>query len=101
MSLAGYLLYFIAPLMAFIDYLLFCRKGEFTAYSPVFLGVTLPALFTILALFSGKPVRDHRLAQDLPDFNLLGLHMVLTLLVFLGISYLLFVLDNLMAGRRR
>ena len=49
MSLAGYLLYFIAPLMAFIDYLLFCRKGEFTAYSPVFWAI-LPVLFN-LAVF--------------------------------------------------
>ena len=47
MSLAGYLLYFIAPLMAFIDYLLFCRKGEFTAYSPVFWAI-LPVLFNLL-----------------------------------------------------
>ena len=35
LSLAGMLLYFISPLMAFADYLLFCRKGSFTAYSPV------------------------------------------------------------------
>ena len=97
MSLAGYLLYFIAPLMAFIDYLLFCRKGEFTAYSPVFWAI-LPVLFTLAVFLVNR--FGSSLAQ-IPYFNLLGLHMVLTLLVFLGISYLLFVLDNLMAGRRR
>lgn len=97
MSLAGYLLYFIAPLMAFIDYLLFCRKGEFTAYSPVFWAI-LPVLFNLAVFLVNR--FGSSLAQ-IPYFNLLGLHMVLTLLVFLGISYLLFVLDNLMAGRRR
>ena len=97
MALAGYLLYFIAPLMAFIDYLLFCRKGEFTAYSPVFWAI-LPVLFNLAVFLVNR--FGSSLAQ-IPYFNLLGLHMVLTLLVFLGISYLLFVLDNLMAGRRR
>ena len=73
--------------------------------------------FSQLRMFSGNPFMDflpvlfnlavflvNRFGSSLaqiPYFNLLGLHMVLTLLVFLGISYLLFVLDNLMAGRRR
>ncbi len=97
LPLAAYLLYFAAPLMVFLDYLLFCRKGEFTAYSPV-LWAVLPVLFNIAVFVVNR--FGPSLAQ-IPYFNLLGMHMILTLLVFLGISYLLFVLDNLLAGRKR
>ncbi|MDO4545087.1 MAG: hypothetical protein Q4C25_02930 [Bacillota bacterium] len=97
LGLAGCLLYFAAPLMAFADYLLFCVKGCFTAYSPA-IWVILPVIFN-LAVFL-----INRLGLSLaaiPYFNLLGMNLIITLLVFLGISYLLFVVDNLMAGRRR
>lgn len=97
LSLAGWLLYLISPVMVFLDYLLFCRKGEFTAYSPV-VWVIIPTIFNMAIYLinrlgvSIKPV---------PYFGFSGMNMVITLLVFLGISYLLFVADNLMAGRRR
>ncbi len=92
----GYLLYFVAPLMALADYLLFCRKGEFTAYSPVVWAI-IPVLFNIAVFI----VNRLGLAMDtIPYFNLMGMNLIATLFVFLGISYLLFVIDNLMAGRR-
>lgn len=97
LSLAGYLLYFAAPLMAVFDYLLFCRKGEFTPYSPLFWAI-LPVLFN-LAVFIVN--RFGILLASIPYFNLLGMSLIVTLFVFLGVSYLLFVADNLMAGRRR
>lgn len=97
LSVAGYLLYFVSPVMAFIDYLLFCRKGEFTAYSPI-LWALIPVLFN-LAVFIVNWVGFS--VDPMPYFNLLGMNMIITLLVFLGISYLLFVVDNMLAGRRR
>ena len=97
LGLAGYLLYFAAPLMAAADYLLFCQKGGFSAYSPV-LWAVLPAAFNLAVYLIN---RMGLALTGIPYFNLLGLNLSITLLVFLGISYLLFVVDNLMAGRRR
>lgn len=97
LSLAGYLLYFIAPIMVFVDYLLFCKKGEFTAYSPAIWAI-IPVVFNIIVYIINSVGIS---ARSVPYFNLLGMNMIITLLVFLGISYLLFVLDSIMAGRRR
>ena len=52
LSVAGYLLYFVSPVMAFIDYLLFCRKGEFTAYSPI------PVSYTHLDVYKRQDIRS-------------------------------------------
>lgn len=97
LSVAGYLLYFVAPVMAAADYLLFCRKGEFTEYNPI-LWALIPVLFNIAVFiinhFGFSIVK-------MPYFDLLGMGLAVSLLVFLGVSYLLFVLDNLMAARRR
>ena len=97
LSVVGYLLYFVAPVMAFADYLLFCRKGDFTAYSPI-IWVILPVLFNI-AVFIVNMFGFS--LGSIPYFSLAGMSMMATLFIFLGISYLLFVIDNLMAGRRR
>lgn len=97
LSLAGYFLYFAAPLMAVLDYLLFCRKGWFTSYSPL-IWTILPVVFN-LAIFIINRIGIY--VASIPYFNLLGLNMIVTLFVFLGVSYLLFAADNLMAGRRR
>lgn len=97
LSLAGYLLYFAAPLIAVLDYLLFCRKGWFTPYSPL-IWTILPVVFNI-AVFIINRIGIY--VASIPYFNLLGLNMIVTLFVFLGVSYLLFVADNLMAGRHR
>lgn len=97
LSLAGYLLYFAAPLMAVLDYLLFCRKGEFTPYSPLIWAI-LPIVFNLAVYIINRIGIS---LVSIPYFNLLGMNMVVTLLVFLGVSYLLFAVDNLMAGRRR
>ena len=97
LSLAGYLLYFAAPLMAVLDYILFCRKGSFTSYSPLIWAI-LPVVFN-LAIFIINRIGISFVS--IPYFNLLGLNMIVTLFVFLGVSYLLFAVDNLMAGRRR
>ena len=97
LSLGGTLLYFVSPVMVFADYLFFCRKGSFTAYSPI-IWMIIPVIFN-LAVFIINSVGAA--VKPVPYFNLLGMNMMITLLVFLGISYLLFVADNLMAGRRR
>jgi hypothetical protein len=97
LNLAGYLLYFIAPIMAFVDYLLFCAKGYFTAYSPV-LWAIIPVLFNI-AVFVVN--RFGTSISSIDYFGINGMGKIITLLVFLGLSYLLFVVDNLLAGRRR
>ncbi len=97
LSLAGCLLYFAAPVMAVLDYLLFCRKGEFTPYSPL-IWTILPVVFNIAVYIINKIGIS---LVSIPYFNLLGMNMIITLLVFLGVSYLLFAADNLMAGRRR
>lgn len=97
LSAAGYLLYFVAPVMTSVDYLLFCRKGEFTPYNPV-IWALVPVLFNVVVFLIKKLGFS---AATMPYFNLMGMNMTITLLVFLGISYLLFVLDNMMAGRRR
>lgn len=97
LSLAGYLLYFAAPLIAVLDYLLFCRKGWFTPYSPL-IWTILPVVFNI-AVFIINRIGIY--VASIPYFNLLGLNMIVTLFVFLGVSYLLFAADNLMAGRHR
>lgn len=97
LSLAGYLLWFISPVMAFIDYLLFCPKGWFTSYCPVIWAV-IPVLFNVavyIVNLTGTGIK--RIAY----FDIMGMNHLLTLLVFLGISYLLFLADSLMAGRRR
>ncbi len=96
LSLAGYLLYFIAPIMAVLDYLLFCRKGWFSPYSPL-IWTILPVLFN-LAVYIVNRIGISMIA--IPYFNLLGMSLIITLLVFLGIGYLLFAADSLMAGRR-
>lgn len=97
LSLAGYLLYFAAPLMAVLDYLLFCRKGEFTQYSPLIWAV-LPVVFNLAVYIINRIGIS---IASIPYFNLLGMNMIVTLFVFLGVSYLLFAADNIMAGRRR
>lgn len=97
LSLAGYLLYFASPLLAVLDYLLFCRKGWFTSYSPLIWAI-LPIVFNIAVFIINRIGIS---LVSIPYFNLLGLNMIVTLLVFLGVSYLLFAADNLMAGRRR
>ncbi|MDO4486638.1 MAG: hypothetical protein Q4C46_08625 [Bacillota bacterium] len=97
LSLAGCLLYLISPVMVFLDYLLFCRKGEFTAYSPV-IWVIIPTIFNMAIYLINRLGAS---IKPVPYFGFAGMNMVITLLVFLGISYLLFVADNLMAGRRR
>lgn len=97
LSLAGYLLYFAAPVIAVLDYLLFCRKGEFTPFSPL-IWTILPVVFNLVVYIIN---RLGIAFASIPYFNLLGLNMLVTLFVFLGVSYLLFAADNLMAGRRR
>lgn len=97
LSLAGYLLYFAAPVIAVLDYLLFCRKGEFTPFSPL-IWTILPVVFNLVVYIIN---RLGIAFVSIPYFNLLGLNMLVTLFVFLGVSYLLFAADNLMAGRRR
>ena len=44
---------------------------------------------------------DEELQEMINNFNLLRMNMIITLLVFLGLGYLLFIADNLLAGRRR
>lgn len=97
LNLAGYLLYFISPVMVVLDYLLFCRKGSFTAYSPVIWAV-IPVMFNIAVFLLNKFITG---IEMIPYFNLLGMDMTITMLVFLGISYLLFVADNIFAVRHR
>lgn len=96
LSVSGYLMYFISPVMVFLDYLLFCRKGGFTPYSPVIWAI-LPVVFNAAVL-----VVNHMglSMKRLPYFSLPDIGMVVTLFVFLGISYIFFVIDDLMAGRR-
>lgn len=96
LSLVGMLLYFVSPLMAIADYLIFCRKGSFTAYSPIVWAV-IPVLFNIAVYLIN---RSGFSAAEIPYFNLHGMSLTVTLFVFLGISYLLFVADNLFAGRK-
>lgn len=90
------ILYFISPLMAFADYLIFCRKGSFTAYSPIIWAV-IPVAFNIAVYFINRMGLS---LVKIPYFNLMGMSLMVTLFVFLGISYLLFVADNIFAGRR-
>ena len=97
LSIPEYLLYFITPVMAVADYLLFCRKGSFGAYSPV-LWILIPVLFNIMVFIVNYMGFA---ASMIPYFNLLRMNMIITLLVFLGLGYLLFIADNLLAGRRR
>lgn len=97
LSLAGYLLYFIAPVMAIVDYLLFCRKGEMTPYSPL-IWTIIPVIFNIAVYIVNKVGIS---LVRIPYFNLPHMNLFVTLFVFLGISYLLFVIDNLLAGRHR
>ena len=97
LSIPEYLLYFITPVMAVADYLLFCRKGSFGAYSPV-LWILIPVLFNIMVFIVNYMGFA---ASMIPYFNLLGMNIIITLLVFLGLGYLLFIADNLLAGRRR
>lgn len=97
LSLAGYLLYFAAPLIAVLDYLMFCRKGWFTPYSPLIWAI-LPVVFNLAVYIINRIGIS---LVSIPYFNLLGLNMLITLFVFLGVSYLLFAADNLLAGRRR
>lgn len=97
LSLAGYLLYFAAPVLAVADYLLFCRKGEFTPLSPLIWAI-LPVIFNLAVYII------NRLGITfvfIPYFNLPGMNLIVTLSVFLGVSYLLFAADNLMSGRYR
>lgn len=96
LSTAGYLLYFISPIMVFADYLLFCRKGEFTAYSPI-LWMIIPVVFNIVVYFINRLGFS---VDMLSYFNLPGINMIITMLTFLGISYLLFVIDGIFAGRK-
>lgn len=97
LPLAEMLLYFVSPLMAFADYLLFCRKGSFTAYSPI-IWTVIPVLFNAAVFIIN---RFGLSISQIPYFNLTGMSLMVTLFVFLGISYLLFVADNIFAGRRR
>lgn len=96
LSLSSYLLYFISAIMVALDYLLFCRKGQFTAYSPLIWAIIPVAFNLVIFLINRMGIGFAKI----PYLNLLGMNMIFTLMVFLGISYLLFVADNLMAGRR-
>ena len=96
LSLAGYLLYFASPIMAVLDYLLFCKKGWFSPYSPL-IWTILPVVFNLAVYI----VNRMGIAMiSIPYFNLLDMSLIITLFVFLGVSYLLFAVDSLMYGRR-
>lgn len=97
LSAAGYLLYFVSPLMAVLDYLLFCRKGSFGAYGPI-IWALIPVIFDIAVILAN---RAGVYMKSISYFSLPGANMIVSLLVFLGIGYLLFVADGMMAGRRR
>lgn len=97
LHLSDYLLYFVSPLMAVADYLLFCRKGEFTSYSPL-IWTVIPVVFNIAVYIINRIGLSF---VSIPYFNLPSMNMIAAVLVFLGASYLLFVVDNLMAGRHR
>lgn len=96
-SFADFLMCFAAPAMAVIDYLFFCPKGFFSAYSPA-IWVVLPLIFNLL-IFVVNLIRME--VKRLVYFNILGLNPLITLLVFLGMGYLLFITDHLLAGKRR
>ena len=96
LSLAGYLLYFASPIMAVLDYLLFCKKGWFTPYSPL-IWTILPVVFNLAVYIVN---RIGIAMVSIPYFNLLDMSLIITLFVFLGVSYLLFAADSLMYGRR-
>ena len=96
LSLAGYLLYFASPIMAVLDYLLFCKKGWFSPYSPL-IWTILPVLFNMAVYIVNRLGVG---MVTIPYFNLLDMSLIITLFVFLGVSYLLFAVDSLMYGRR-
>ena len=96
LNLSGFLLYFAAPVIAFLDYILFCRKGDFSPYSPL-LWTILPVLFNVVIFVVNRIGLS---LASVPYFNLLGLDLPVTFFFFLGVGYLLFVADDLM-GRRR
>lgn len=95
LPLAGYLLYFAAPLLAFLDYLLFCRKGQFRQYCPL-LWTLIPVLFNLAIFLINKFLK---VSVVIPYFNLFGMNLALTFFIFLGVGYLLLVLDNLLVGK--
>lgn len=95
LPLAGYLLYFAAPLLAFLDYLLFCRKGQFRQYCPL-LWTLIPVLFNLAIFLINKFMK---VSVVIPYFNLFGMNLALTFFVFVGVGYLLLVLDNLLVGK--
>ena len=96
LSLAGYLLYFASPIMAVLDNLRFYKNGWFTPYSPL-IWTILPVIFNLAVYI----VNRMGIAMiSIPYFNLLDMSLIITLFVFLGVSYLLFAADSLMYGRR-
>ena len=95
LDLAGFLLYYASPIIAFLDYILFCRKGEFSVYSPL-IWTVLPVIFNIVVYVVNRMGLS---MASVPYFNLLGLSLPLTFFLFLGIGYLLFVADDLMSRR--
>ncbi len=97
LSPAGYLLYFVSPLMALLDYILFCRKGGFGSYSPA-IWVLIPLMFNIIIFFINRSgIYTHSVSY----FSFPGMNMAAAVIMLLGIGYLLFIADNIMAGRRR
>lgn len=96
-SLGSFLLYLVSPVMAVCDYILFCRKGSFTSYSPL-IWAAIPVLFNAAVFIVN---RMGAALAEIPYFDLTGSGLVITLLVFFGIGYLLFAFDSLTAGRRR
>ncbi|NLD20061.1 MAG: hypothetical protein GX663_07435 [Clostridiales bacterium] len=96
MGIANTLLYFVSPLVAFVDYLLFCPKGGFHPYNPLTWAI-LPAIYNLAIA-----ILNHFIPTITGSvyFTFLNMGFILSLLVFLGIGYLLFLIDSLMAGRR-
>lgn len=95
LPLAGYLLYFAAPILAFLDYLLFCQKGDFKQYCPL-LWTLIPVLFNVAIFLINKFLE---VSVVIPYFNLFGMNLALTFFTFLGVGYLLLVVDNLLVGK--
>lgn len=101
-----WLLALVLPLLTFLDWMLFCKKGRFRPMAP-FYWLALPLTYMATMIFTAEVLPENsELLYPLAMFDvkafgfwpMLGMTTIITLLV-LAVGYIFYLLDFTMSGK--
>lgn len=99
-------LYLLVPIMALLDYCLFCRKGRFHVIFPID-WLAFPTIYAALILLTALnrfstlelAIPYEFLNYELIGFNNFALSLVIIVILTLAFGYLLFLIDFALSGK--